>query len=226
MHLRMIFWLACAAVLAACGGDEQPAEAPGNDVEPAPVDAIPTEPMAERPKAPDPTAGMEANYANTLQVFRDAGLGDFFDYARGYAIFPTVGKGGLGIGGAFGKGQVYEWGEHIGNTSMSKVSIGLQAGGQAFSQVIFFEDQRPLDEFTGGNFEFGAEASAVALTAGASAAANTTGASAGASGTQHRASTSGNYRKGMATFTVVKGGLMYEASVTGQKFGYTPLAEE
>lgn len=106
---------------------------------------------------------------------------------------------------------------------MTQMSVGLQLGGQVFSQIIFFEDKRAFDEFTSGNFEFGAQATAVAITAGASAAATTTGDSAGASGGKHDATTVGKYQKGMAAFTVAKGGLMYEASIGGQKFSYTPL---
>jgi lipid-binding SYLF domain-containing protein len=106
---------------------------------------------------------------------------------------------------------------------MAQVTIGFQLGGQAYSQIVFFQDQRAFKEFTSGNFEFGAEASAVAITAGAGARASTAGSSAGASGGQHDAKTvSGGYNKGMATFTVAKGGLMYEASIGGQKFSYKP----
>jgi hypothetical protein len=108
---------------------------------------------------------------------------------------------------------------------MTQVTIGLQLGGQAYSQIIFFEDQRAFDEFTSGNFEFGAQASAVAITAAASAEATTTGSSAGASAGKHDATTTTagtEYHKGMAVFTVAKGGLMYEASIGGQKFSYTP----
>src|SRR5262249_6794275 len=121
-------------------------------------------------------------YADTVKIFKNAGeSGSFFNTAYGYAVFPTIGKGGVGIGGAYGKGKVYEKGKYIGDTSMTQVSAGLQLGGQAFSQIIFFEDDRALKEFTGANFEFGAEASAVAITAAAGAQATTTGASAGAS---------------------------------------------
>ena len=137
-------------------------------------------------------------------------------------MFPTIGKGGIGIGGAHGSGRVYAEGKYVGDTSMTQITVGFQLGGQAFSQIIFFEDKRAFDEFTGGNFEFGAQASAVAITAGASAQATTTGSSAGASGGEHDASTTGSYYRGMAIFTVAKGGLMYEASVGGQKFSYTP----
>jgi lipid-binding SYLF domain-containing protein len=170
-----------------------------------------------------PIAGAWADeYADTIEVFKQAGeSGTFFDKSYGYAVFPTIGKGGIGIGGAYGKGRVYEQGNYVGDTSMTQVSIGLQLGGQAYSQMIFFEDKRAFTEFTSGNFEFGAEASAVAITAGASAKATTAGSSAGASGGQHDATTKGSkFNKGMAIFTVAKGGLMYEASVTGQKFSY------
>jgi lipid-binding SYLF domain-containing protein len=162
-------------------------------------------------------------YQDTIGVFKGAVESKgFFGHAYGYAVFPTVGKGGIGIGGAYGKGRVYEQGNYIGDTSMTQVTLGLQLGGQAYSQMIFFEDKRALDEFTSGNFEFGAQASAVAITAGAQAQASTTGSSAGLSGGQHDATTKGSYYKGMAVFTVAKGGLMYEASIGGQKFSYTP----
>jgi len=160
-------------------------------------------------------------YSDTVKVFRDAGQSaKLFDKSYGYAVFPTIGKGGIGIGAAHGSGRVYAKGAHVGDTSMTQLSIGLQLGGQAYSQIIFFEDKRAFDEFTSGNFEFGAQASAVAITAGASAQAGTTGPSAGASGTQDHAKTRGRYYRGMAVFTVAKGGLMYEASVGGQKFEY------
>jgi lipid-binding SYLF domain-containing protein len=162
-------------------------------------------------------------YSETLQVFRNAVESkSFFGRAYGYAVFPTVGKGGIGIGGAYGQGRVYEQGKYVGDTSMTQVTVGFQLGGQAFSQIIFFEDKRAFNEFTSGNFEFGAQASAVAVTAGAQAAATTTGSSAGASAGKRNATTVGTYYKGMAVFTVAKGGLMYEASVGGQKFSYTP----
>lgn len=163
-------------------------------------------------------------YSNAIEIFKSAGeSSQFFDKAYGYAVFPTVGKGGIGIGGARGKGQVYEQGNHIGDTTLTQISVGFQLGGQAFSQIIFFQDKRALDEFTGGNFEFAAQASAVAITASASAQATTTGSSAGLSGGQRDASTVGPlWYKGMAVFTVAKGGLMYEAAIGGQKFSFSP----
>jgi lipid-binding SYLF domain-containing protein len=165
-------------------------------------------------------------YDDTIKVFREAGeSAKFFKDAYGYAVFPTIGKGGIGVGGAHGSGRVYQKGAHVGDASMTQLTIGLQLGAQAFSQIIFFEDKRSFDDFTSGNFEFGAQASAVAITAGASAQAGTTGTSASGSGTQDHAQTKGAYNKGMAVFTVAKGGLMYEASLGGQKFRYTPKGQ-
>jgi len=163
------------------------------------------------------------DYADTINVFRKAGQSaKYFGSSYGYAVFPTIGKGGIGIGGAHGSGRVYAKGAHVGDTSMTQVTIGMQFGGQAYSQIIFFQDKRAFDAFTSGNFEFGAQASAVAITAGASAQAGTGGAGAGASGTKSSATVAGGYQGGMAVFTVAKGGLMYEASIGGQKFSYKP----
>ena len=161
--------------------------------------------------------------ADTVKVFREAGQsGALFDKCYGYAVFPTIGKGGIGIGGAHGKGKVFAGGKYVGDTAMTQLTIGLQLGGQAYSEIIFFEDKRAFDAFTSGNFEFGAQASAVAITAGASAQTGTTGTTAGASTTKNDAATAANYSNGVAVFTVAKGGLMYEASIGGQKFSYTP----
>ena len=161
-------------------------------------------------------------YGDTAELFRNAGASNaFFGNSYGYAVFPTIGKGGFGIGAAHGKGRVFVRGNHVADTRMTQLSIGFQIGGQGFSQIIFFEDERSFREFSTGNFEFGANASAVALTAGASASASTTGPSAGASGGRKDAATAGSsYYKGMKIFTITKGGLMYEASIGGQKFSY------
>lgn len=167
-------------------------------------------------------------YDDAINVFKNAGeSAAYFDKSVGYAVFPTIGKAGIGVGGAFGKGKVYKGGAVIGTTSMAKASIGIQLGGQAYTQIIFFETADALKNFTSGNFEFGADASAVALTAGASASASTGGGTtAGISGGKNDADTTSlGYRKGMAIFTVAKGGLMYEASLGGQKYSYTPLGE-
>ena len=112
----------------------------------------------------------DAKYAETIKIFQDAGeSGSFFNNSYGYAVFPTIGKAGFVVGGAHGKGRVYAGGKHTGDTALTQLSVGFQAGAQGYSQIIFFEDQRAYDEFTGGNFEFSADASAVAITAGASA---------------------------------------------------------
>lgn len=160
------------------------------------------------------------NYSDTIDVFKKAIPGSFFEKSYGYAVFPTIGKGGAGIGGAHGKGRVYAKDVHVGDTKMSQLTIGFQLGGQAFSQIIFFEDERAFTQFTSGNFEFGAQATAVAITAGASATVATTGNSAGASGGRNDAKSVGEFYRGMAIFTVAKGGLMYEATIGGQKFNY------
>ncbi len=136
-------------------------------------------------------------------IERDPSMQAFFDHSHGYAIFPSVGKGAVGIGGAHGDGQVYEQGRYIGDTSLTQVTIGFQLGGQAFSEVIFFEDEHSLEHFTRDDFAFNAQLSAVAATAGASLDAD--------------------YERGVAVFSMTLGGLMYEASVGGQKFKFYPL---
>jgi lipid-binding SYLF domain-containing protein len=163
-------------------------------------------------------------FTNTIDIYKKSeAVQPFFKNAYGYAVFPTVGKAGIGIGGSYGKGQVYKGGKVTGEVSLIKGSIGFQLGGQAFSQMIFFEDKRAYDEFTGGNFEFDASASAVAITAGAQAKAGTEGATAGASaGPATGAQAKASYHKGMAVFVHTKGGLMYEASIGGQKFTFKP----
>ena len=165
-------------------------------------------------------------YSDAIDSFQNAGeSAAYFETSYGYAVFPTIGKGGIGLGGAHGEGNVYSQGVLLGTSSMTQVTIGFQLGAQAFSQIIFFADERALKEFTTGNFEFSAQATAVAITAGISAAANTGGgASAGVSGGSNNASTvSAGYRKGMAIFTIAKGGLMYEAVLGGQKYSYAKL---
>ena len=164
------------------------------------------------------------NYSNTIAVFKKSpAVQPFFDNAYGYVVFPTVGKGGMGIGGAYGKGQVYRGGKVTGTARLYKATIGFQLGGQAFSEIIFLQDKRAYDDFISGNFEFDAAASAVAITAGAQAKAGTEGSTAGVSAwpdTGVQAETS--YRKGMAVFVHTKGGLMYEAAIGGQRFSFEP----
>jgi lipid-binding SYLF domain-containing protein len=160
-------------------------------------------------------------YADTVKLFRNAGQSaKLFDSSYGYAVFPTIGKGGVVLGAAHGSGQVYVKGKHVGDTSMTQLTVGPQLGGQAYSQVIFFENKRAFDEFTGGNFEFGVNATAVAITAAASAEATSGGAGVGASGTPSHAKTASHFHDGMAVFTIAKGGLMAGATLGGQKFSY------
>ncbi|GLP97587.1 YSC84-related protein [Paraferrimonas sedimenticola] len=166
------------------------------------------------------TNAMADDYQRAIDTFKEAEeTRHFFDTAYGFAIFPTVGKGGIGLGGAYGKGKVYRGGAVTGKTSLTQVSFGFQLGGQAYSEVIFFKDKAAYDDFTSGSFEFGAQASAVAITVGANAKAGTTGNSASAG----HSSATGSYIEGMAVFTVAKGGLMYEAALAGQTFSFDPL---
>ena len=134
---------------------------------------------------------------------KDPGMEKIFADAVGYAVFPTVGKGGIGIGGARGKGWVYEGGALVGKSTLTQVTVGLQLGGQAYSEIVFFQTAQALANFKQGHLKLDAQASAVALTA--------------------RASADLAYRHGVAIVTMAKGGLMYEASVGGQKFSYTPV---
>jgi len=133
---------------------------------------------------------------------RDPSMKVFFDEAYGYAVFPTVGKGAIAIGGAYGQGKVFELGKLIGSATLKQVSIGIQLGGQSYSEIVFFKDKAALDTFTSNNLEFGASASAILVTSGASADTD--------------------YSNGVAIFTLPKGGLMAEASVAGQKFRFAP----
>jgi lipid-binding SYLF domain-containing protein len=167
------------------------------------------------------------SYGDTIALFKNAGdSAGYFARSYAYAVFPTIGEGGFIVGAAHGKGRVYVGGMLVGNATMTQLSAGFQAGGKAYSQIIFFEDKRALDEFESGSFEFSAGASAVAVTAAANASAGTTGATSGASGGEKDATTnSAGYQKGMLVFTIAKGGLMYAAAIAGQKFSYTPRGQ-
>jgi lipid-binding SYLF domain-containing protein len=150
----------------------------------------------------NPVLDGEVSTAIAAFKVQDAGMETFFRTAYGYAVFPTVGKGGLIVGGAHGDGQVFEEGAVVGYTELAQGTIGAQIGGQTFSEVIFFKDRGALERFKGGKLEFSGNASAVAVRAGASTAAD--------------------YENGVAVFTMAKGGLMLEASIGGQKFKYMP----
>lgn len=164
-------------------------------------------------------------YQDTIEIFRQAGeSAEFFTRSYAYAVFPTVGAGAVGIGGAYGKGRVYVHDQLVGTATLTQVSLGFALGGKTYSQIIFFEDQHALDQFESGKFEFGADASVIAVTSGAHAQIATDGVNTGMSSGQHNATTQGNYQVGMATFVVAKGGLMASASIAGQQFAFSPLA--
>ena len=152
--------------------------------------------------SPDSSDKLELSTAKAIinAKEKDPSLAKWFDEAYAYAVFPTVGKGGIGIGGAHGKGIVIKGDVTVAETSLSQVTIGFQLGGQVYSEFIMFKDKTAFDNFARGNFEMGAQVSAVAITLGASADAN--------------------YNSGVAVFTIADGGLMYEASIGGQKFKY------
>ena len=163
--------------------------------------------LAAAAPAPPPGGADPADAQAVIARFKekDPGLAKVFATARGYAVYPTVGKGGIGIGGARGKGYVYEGGRLIGRSTLTQVSIGLQLGGQAYSEVVFLKDAAAMESFKRGKLKLDAQASAVALTA--------------------RAAADLAWRQGVAIVTMAKGGLMYEASVGGQKFSFTPIGD-
>jgi len=151
---------------------------------------------------PDTSNKLELSVAQAIikAKDKDPALAKWFDAAYAYAVFPKVGKGAIGIGGAHGKGLAIRGDQTVGKTSLSQITIGFQLGGQVYAEFIMFKDKTAFDHFTRGNFEMGAQVSAVALTLGASADAA--------------------YDGGVAVFTIAEGGLMYEASIGGQKFKY------
>jgi len=144
----------------------------------------------------------KVNDAKAEFLRQDPDLKAIFDKAAGYALLPTVGKGAVGIGAAHGTGQLFEKDKLLGVAKMTQVTIGFQLGGQEYSELIFFEDQKSIDDFKQSKMEFSAQASAVAIHSGASKDAK--------------------YKAGVMIFTMAKGGLMFEASVGGQKFKFEP----
>jgi lipid-binding SYLF domain-containing protein len=171
------------------------------------------------------SADASDKFSQTIEVYKKSPQAQpFFKTAYGYAVFPTIGKGAFVVGAAAGEGRVYRQGKATGKSTLVKMSVGFQAGGQAFSQMVFFQDERAYNDFTSGEFTFDASASAVAITAGAQARAGTGGAAAGASaGPATGAQAGRGYTKGMAVFVHTKGGLMYEAAIGGQKFSFQPF---
>ena len=165
------------------------------------------------------------DYSSTINVFRNSPIpAEYFKTAYGYAVFPTIGKAGFVVGGSYGVGQVYRGGKVTGKTSVIEGSIGFQAGGKAFSEIIFFKDESAYNEFISGNFEFDATAQAIVVTVGAEAQGGTTGVTAGASaGPKSDVQANPKYYKGTITFVHSLGGLMYELSIGGQKFTYEAI---
>lgn len=151
--------------------------------------------------------GLVRDAEETVRTFRtaDPGLSRFFDGAVGYAVFPSVGKGGFGVGGAYGKGVLFEHGNPTGRTTLTQVTVGAQVGGQAYSEIVFFESPEAIESFKKGELAMAAQVSAVVASTGASANAK--------------------YARGVAVFTLAKAGLMAEATVGGQKFHYRPFAK-
>ncbi|MEA3411168.1 MAG: lipid-binding SYLF domain-containing protein [Pseudomonadota bacterium] len=150
----------------------------------------------------DPNEETEAQAAVTAFKLTDPDLKAFFEKAHGYAVFPAVGKAGMGFGGAYGKGIVYEQGKEIGNTSLKQLSMGFQFGGESYREIIFFEDADTLNKFKEGNYELGAQATAVVVKKGAAK--------------------NSDFSDGVAVFTQTKGGMMFDVSVAGQKFTFEP----
>lgn len=146
--------------------------------------------------------GIKVQAAIQAAKATDPGLQRFFDTAVAYAVFPEVGKGAIGVGGAYGRGQLFQNGQMVGYCTLKQASIGLALGGQSYTELIFFEDPQAVNSFKSGDYAFSAQASAVALKSGASANAN--------------------YNNGVAVFTVSEAGLMFEASIGGQKFSFDP----
>jgi lipid-binding SYLF domain-containing protein len=158
------------------------------------------------PQTAEKQAQLTTSSEDVVQLAKktDPGLQTFFESAAGYAVFPSVGKGAVGVGGAYGRGELYEGGKLAGYCTLTQASIGFALGGQKYSELIFFETKAALDRFKSGSFAFAAQVSAVALKSGASANAK--------------------YADGVAVFTMGETGLMYEASVGGQKFSFQPVA--
>lgn len=149
------------------------------------------------------TLVIDAKYALDELKKMNSDVNRLADESYGYVIFPNVGKGAFIAGGAAGNGVVYQGGEQIGWAKLRQVDVGLQIGGEAFREAIFFQTQQDLDEFKSGELEFTSGVSAVAITKGASKSVN--------------------FEDGMAVVTMPKGGAMLEVSVGGQKFSYRGL---
>jgi lipid-binding SYLF domain-containing protein len=162
-------------------------------------------------------------YQQALTTFKQSPQSArFFERSYGYAIFPEVGKAGLIVGGEHGKGEVYEQGKLVGTASLTQISVGAQAGAKEYAEIIFFETKLDFDRFRAGEFQLEGTAEATAITLNASASTGSDSNTAAASTTRNNAATAGAFNKGLAIFTIVRGGLMAGVSVGGQKIKYKP----
>ena len=200
MKLRIVLMVGLVLFFAACSGQGE--KAVPEDAEKPVVEQKAVESQEAAPVEEDSEFVKQVKETIALLKKTDPGMGEFFKEARGYAVFPTVGKGGVGIGAARGKGLAYEGGKLVGEVTLTQVTVGAQLGGQTYSEVLFLETKETMDSLKQGNFGLSAQVSATAAAAGASANAK--------------------YKEGVAVFTMAKGGLMYEASVGGQKFKFIP----
>jgi lipid-binding SYLF domain-containing protein len=156
------------------------------------------------PERPESRAVLSSEVADAITVFKqkDPEIQRFFDGSYGYAVLPKIFKGAIWLGGAYGRGEVFEQGKMVGFCDMKQATLGLSFGGEYFREIIFFKEKADLARFMSGEFTFSAQVTGVALTAGAAAKAD--------------------YKSGMAVFVVPDKGLMVDASLGGQKFKYVP----
>ena len=161
---------------------------------------------ATAPKTGQERAQLHQRALETLQeaMQRDPSMRGVLEQAEGYAVFPSIGKGGAGVGGAFGRGVLFDRGQMVGYVDVSQASIGLQLGGQSFSEILVFRSRSALENLKGGQFSLGANVSGVAITTGAAA--------------------STNFERGVAAFIIPRGGLMAELSLSGQRINFVPSA--
>ncbi|MBI1368316.1 MAG: hypothetical protein GC162_06645 [Planctomycetes bacterium] len=157
------------------------------------------------PKSAAERSTLVAEAGDTIKLFeaKDPGLQQVMDRAAGYAVFPSVGKGGVGVGGAYGRGILYERGKMTGYCDLSQGTIGFQLGGQSYREMILFQTDAAVRQFKSGEFALAAQASAVAATEGAARHAD--------------------YANSVLVFTIERGGLMYEATVGGQNFSFQAI---
>jgi lipid-binding SYLF domain-containing protein len=162
-----------------------------------------------------------ADVSETVELFRSIPqVAPYFQSAYGYAVWPRIARGGFFVGGSRGRGDIFIGGAMVGTSTLVEASIGLQAGGQTYRQIIFFQNAEAYQSFAKDGFEFDAQAQAVAVTASAEAGAGTTGARTSAGAGSPNTAAGGGYSKGMQIFTMAEGGLMYKATIAGQRYNF------